>query len=80
MTGAVEWQPRLHEETGVVHSAAAVRWSTGEYSGVPTTIIGYQTRCRGSYMIHDEYIIDTIPADSPEAEQVTCLVCLAAEP
>ncbi len=75
--GERAWLPRLEVSTGIAHLAAPVKWAL---SGQPDmTIIGYQTRCRGSYLVHDEYVIDTIPSDAPLAVRVTCIECLAAE-
>lgn len=75
----VEWLPRLEESTGIVHSAAAVRWSLGGYPGVSDAVMGYQTRCyQTRYQTLDEYVVNTIPSDSPLAERVTCIECIGA--
>lgn len=74
------WTPRLCETTGVAHSAAAVRYDRSDFPASGGAIIGFQTRCRGSYLVQDQYVLEMIPASSPIALQVTCIECLAVEP
>lgn len=77
LTGDDAWRPRLCETTGVAHLAAAVRWGNSGEAGM--RLFGYQTKCRGSFLVHDQYVIETISKTSPIVDRVTCIECIARD-